>query len=356
LPTFVPGIELSRLFFDEVVQPVLARDHGGLRYAAALLGAGSEVIGFDDEMSTDHCWGARIDLLLADDASPDLPARITTSLERTLPDEYRGIPTRFTSPGAPGDHRSPSLATRVLTRAGFFREYLAFDIARSIDPADWLSFSSHKLRTLAAGPIFHDEVGLGEERARFAWYPHDVWLYLLASGWNRISQDEHLMGRAGHLGDEIGSALIGARLARDVMRLGFLMERRFAPYPKWFGSAFQQLQCAERLSPHVRAALSANDWRERERALVVAYELLADLHNRLALTPAMPTTVRQFFSRPFSVMAIAGFAERLTEQIQEESVRSLLARPLIGSIDQFSDSTDLVECTVWRERVRELYW
>ena len=65
---------------------------------------------------------------------------------------------------------------------------------------------------------------------RFKYYPRDVWLYLMASGWNRIGQEEHLMGRAGLAGDEIGSALIGSRLVRDLMRLCFLMEQQYAPY------------------------------------------------------------------------------------------------------------------------------
>src|SRR5687768_9212505 len=112
-------------------------------------------------------------------------------------------------------------------------------------------------------------------RGRFAYYPHDVWLYLLAAGWGRIGQDEHLMGRAGMVGDEIGSAIIGARLVRDVMRLCFLMERVHAPYPKWLGTGFQRLSCAAELSPHLRAALSAEEWREREARLVPAYETIA---------------------------------------------------------------------------------
>jgi hypothetical protein len=47
------------------------------------------------------------------------------------------------------------------------------------------------------------------------------------------------MPRAGFVGDELGSALIGSRLVRDIMNLCFLLEKQYAPYPKWFGTAFQ---------------------------------------------------------------------------------------------------------------------
>lgn len=59
MTAFVPGIELSRDLYHELVRPILDADFLGLPYSAALLGRGSEVLGFDDEMSTDHDWKAR---------------------------------------------------------------------------------------------------------------------------------------------------------------------------------------------------------------------------------------------------------------------------------------------------------
>ena len=198
-------------------------------------------------------------------------------------------------------------------------------------------------------------MGLEALRRPFAYYPHDVWLYLLAAGWARIGQEEHLMGRAGMVGDEIGSALIGARLVRDVMRLCFLVERAYAPYPKWLGTAFGRLACAAELSPHLRAALGARTWREREAHLVPAYEAVARMHNGLGITEPMPGTAREFFSRPFRVMALHGFADAIAARITDEGLRSLARRPLIGGIDQWSDSTDLVSHAEWRPTLRRLY-
>lgn len=45
MPDFVPGLELNRLFFGEVIRPFLAEAIPDIPYAAGLLGAGSDVLG-----------------------------------------------------------------------------------------------------------------------------------------------------------------------------------------------------------------------------------------------------------------------------------------------------------------------
>jgi hypothetical protein len=66
VPRFIPGIQLNQLFYREAVAPVLASALPGLRYSAALIGYGSGVLGFDSERSTDHEWGPRPVIFLAE--------------------------------------------------------------------------------------------------------------------------------------------------------------------------------------------------------------------------------------------------------------------------------------------------
>ncbi len=364
MPAFIPGLELSHTFFAEVVKPLLTERFPSLRYAAALLGSGSEVLGFDTAMSRDHHWGPRVDLFLREDEPEDLSLRIDAVLRESLPPAFRGYSTNFSDlDAADNGVRRPVHVERgpinhmigLLTPRGFFQSYLHVDVARHLEAADWLTLPEQRLRTIASGAIFHDEIGCQELRQRFEYYPHDVWLYLLASGWRRVSQEEHLMGRAGTVGDEIGSALIGARLVRDLMRLCFLMERVYAPYPKWFGTAFGELRCAAQLAPHLRGTLAAETWQNREQSLLPAYEVVASMHNALGITPALPAEVKAFFGRPFQVIALNGFAEAIVAQIADDAVRCLVRRPLIGGLDQFSDSTDLIDHPEWRPMLKRLY-
>ncbi len=354
MPAFTPGLELCCAFFVEVVQPLLASDFPSLPYAAALIGAGSEVLGFDTEMSSDHDWGPRVQLFLPEAAEGAERAALDEALRRKLPREFRGYPTDF----ALSRPRAEEVNHRIelTTIRDFFLGYLGFDAAQEIEPADWLTFPEQKLRTITAGALYHDTIGLQAIRDRFAYYPHDVWLYLLAAGWNRIGQEEHLMGRAGFVGDEIGSALIGARLVRDLMRLCFLMEKQYAPYPKWFGTAFSKLECAATLEPRLRGALRAETWQEREASLSAAYESVAAMHNALGITRPLPAQVAPFFDRPFKVIHLGGeFAGALRECIQDPAVLRIAQGRLIGSLDQFSDSTDILSDARWRGTLRRLY-
>lgn len=61
------GLDLCRVFSFEAVQPILERVFPGLRYAAARVGPGSDVLGFDTARSVDHDWGPRLELFLSTD-------------------------------------------------------------------------------------------------------------------------------------------------------------------------------------------------------------------------------------------------------------------------------------------------
>ncbi len=361
---FIPGVRLSAEFFREAVAPILAANFPGVPYSAALLGSGSEVLGFDTEMSSDHHWGPRVMLFLREADRPRYHAAMRRTLSQQLPRTFHGYSTHFTPPD-PEDNGTQLLQVAetgpinhrvdILTIRGFWLDYLNFDIDHEIETVDWLTFPEQKLRSLVSGAVFHDEIGLQAVCDRFAYYPHDVWLYLLAAGWARIGQEEHLMGRAGYVGDEIGTALIGARLVRDVMRLCFLMEQQYAPYPKWFGTAFKQLTSAIRLAPVLQQALSAVSWQEREAHLVTAFEYLATRHNQLGLTETLPEKATPFFGRPFRVIWGEKFSQAICARMTDPAVHRLTRLPLIGGIDQFSDNTDLLSDPRWRSALRNLW-
>jgi hypothetical protein len=227
----------------------------------------------------------------------------------------------------------------------FLRDALARDPEQPLRPVDWLALPQQHLIEITAGAVYHDGLGaLGPLREQFAYYPHDIWLYLLAAQWTRIAQEEAFMGRCGDVGDELGARLVAARLGRDLMRLCFLMERRYAPYTKWFGTAFARLVCGPACGPAFVSVLEAASWREREQRLARAYALVAGMHNALRLTPPLATEVSPYYDRPYLTPHAGRFADALARAVRDDEVRAVIARVgLIGGIDQWADSTDLVD-------------
>jgi hypothetical protein len=340
-PEFVPGLQLARGFYATVVRPLLAEQFSRVPYAAALLGPGSEVAGFDSQRSTDHDWGPRLQIFLPDaDADGHTAAltrqALTAMLASRLPASFRGYPVAFPvtrEPGGPARHR-----VEVTGLGTWLTSHLGFDPRHAVTLLDWLATPAQRLAEFTTGEVFHDGPGeLSRARDTMAWYPHDVWLYLLACQWQRIGQEEAFPGRCAEAGDDLGSAIVAARLARDVMRLCLLMHRRYPPYSKWLGTAFARLPGTAGLTASLAAALAAGRWPAREQHLREAYEAVAVLHNQLGLTPPLDTRTRRFYDRPYQVIDAARFTAALREAITDPQIRRL---PATGAIDQFIDSTD----------------
>jgi Domain of unknown function (DUF4037) len=361
---FIAGIRLNEMFYREAVAPILATAFPALRYSAALIGYGSDVLGFDSERSTDHEWGPRLVVFLSEDDHRALAERIGDALSHRLPPELRGYPTSFSEPDANRVRAmAPADAGRVRhhvyfhTLGEFIRTYLGIDARATPTNVEWLLMYQNALLEITGGAVYHD--GLGELvplRERFNWYPRDVWLFMLAAQWIRIAQEESFPSRCGEHGDETGSRINAARLVRDVMRLCLLIERRYAPYPKWLGAAFARLECAPKLEPILRAALAADSWQEREQQLCAAYEAVARMQNALGLFRTLNPGSMSFYGRPYRVLGAGRFAKAVSDEIRDEQLRRIydVVGP-IGSIDQFADSTNLLMRSDLRVRLSALY-
>jgi hypothetical protein len=170
---------------------------------------------------------------------------------------------------------------------------------------------------------------------------------MLACGWKRISQEEAFVGRTAEVGDDLGSRLIASRLVRELVRLCFLLQRQYWPYSKWFGSAFARLEDDDNVGEVLSDVLDARNHDAREQSLVEAYERVAALHNASGLTEHVDPSVRDFHGRGYRVVLADRFADACVKEISDPWLR---AQPLIGSVDQFVDSTD----ALYPDRARRL--
>jgi hypothetical protein len=361
---FIHGVRLNEMFYREAVAPILSAAFPELRYSAGLIGHGSDVLGYDSERSTDHGWGPRLLIFLPEEDYRAQADSVSEILSVRLPREFRGYSTNFAEPDenrvrwmVPVESGQVRHHVYFHTVREFIGNYLGIDPRETPTIVDWLLMYQNALLEITGGAVYHD--GLGELiplRQSLAWYPREVWLFMLASQWIRIAQEEPFPSRCGEGGDELGARINTARLVRDVMKLCFLIEGRYAPYSKWLGTAFSRLNCAHELEPLLRAAVAAPTWQSREQHLCAAFEVVARMHNAMGLFATLDTGTMSFHERPYRVLGAERFAKAVSDEIRDDSLRKIYATVgPIGSIDQFADSTDLLMRSDLRNRLRVLF-
>jgi hypothetical protein len=313
---------LARGYHDDVVGPLLEAKWPGLRYAAGRLGSGSDVLGLDDATSRDHDWGLRLTLLV-DEVSRD---EVDAYLASELPATYAGLPTRFPFTGQTESVHH----VEVDTVAGFVTGRLGCNPQGGLTTIDWLTISGQAALEVVGGPVFVDKAGdISAVRDQLRWYPDDVWRYVVACDWIRLSEEMPLMSRAGELGDDLGSRVIAARLADVAMHLAFMIERRWPPYPKWRGTMFTRLPCAREVGDALRKAVKADHWRYRQQQFARALDHLLTRQRAVDLPAPAPATV-DFWDRPYL-------------HPNDDIITALLAEAAdlprgLGSIEQRSDN------------------
>lgn len=342
----LPGIELARGFYFDVVQKLIDAPH-----TAALLGEGSDVLGYDQPRSTDHTWGPRVQIFV----QPAEVDRVAAAIDESLPAEYRGYPVQFYA----WQTQSVKHHVEVTTLERWLEAHLRISGVDELTPAKWMALPQHHLLQFIAGAVFQDDTGeLTDTKHQLSWYPTDVWLWTMASQWHLIGNTQHLIERTAEAMDFRGSTLIAVHLVRLIMELSFLQERRYWPYPKWFGTAFAELDIAPVLGPILDTALRsayATQHAELNRALL----LLGDRHNTLGLTEVVAPAVGDYevginnAVRPYQVMNAGKFANACKQAIQDESLRRL---PCVGTIDQLTHADDLlINFTAWPQQLAQVY-
>lgn len=355
------GLGLSARFYRTVVAALLQEHFPALPYAACRIGLGSEVLGYDTEISADHDYGPCVQILLRPQDFAAVADPLMSMLDRNLPVSFEGWPVRYEAgvrpPGA--DARKPGMlgsghGVELYTLPGWCGYILGRQFAGDLTARDWLSYPEQLFLSITAGAVFRDDPGeLIALRERLAYFPRDVWLYKLAAQWGRIAEERAYVGRTGDVGDELGSRIIAGRMIGNLMRLAFLVERRYAPYPKWFGTAFSRLDCAAQLTPLFLDILSAGTWQAREQGLYHACHHLAALQVEKKIPGATPPVPGALHRRPFRFVDSLAIFDGLRSAIDEDALRRL---PEFGGPDQFLSSNFVLAVPAFSQAATGALW
>lgn len=237
-------IDDSRAFWEEVVRPAVP----GLDQAAVgFFGYGSDVLGLDDQYSTDHHFGLRVNVLLPEAAMglvPEMEARLAA-----LPAVWRGR--------ALGEGYTRLKGVAIASLEGHLRA----TIGLSGPPetlADWLAIPEEDITHVIAGEVWHDPSGrFTKVRAALAaYYPEPVRLRRLAH-WSRYfsGMGVYALKRAILRENWLYASTVFSRALKWGVQIGFLLDRRYYPYDKWLTHALGGLpRMGARLGPIVEEA------------------------------------------------------------------------------------------------------
>lgn len=351
------GLDLCEAFFQEIAQPILVTSFPSLRYAAGLCGYGSDVL-----VSAGHNWGPRFTLFLPEESFEEWETHIMAAFAVGFPYEYKGCSVHFSAPEwhEKGVRRQEFIShgrvdplIEYHTVRSYFEDYLGHTPGKDISVAQWLTFTEHRLLGVTSSKVFHNDLGILEVRKKLAYFPREIWLWMMAAQWTMIAEEEAFVGRCGYVGDDMGSRVIATRQVQRLMRLGFLLEKRYAPYSKWLGAAFKTLAIAPVLLPILEQVLAASFWQEREHYLGRAYQIVAEKHNALGLTEELNTEMNAYFGRPFQVLGAHRFAAALRKAIRCTALKQMV--PEIGSVSQFTDSVTLFNAVKLYGKLQKLY-
>ena len=267
------GLELARGFWEDLLRPALEREAPELtdRIAAGLCGAGSDCLGYDDEVSRDHAFAAGCMVFVSESESRETVFRLSAIYDR-LPREYGGFPTEHRS--RQGDGRYG-----VKTIEGFFRPLTGTDGAPESAMA-WLRIPPHYLAEACAGEVFFDGPGEFSRRreAVRTGMPEDVRLKKLAAAAALMAQSgQYNYARCLRHGETAAARLAAGEFVRRALEMDFLLNRVHMPYYKWAFRALGDLELLSELKTPLEEILiePGEEKIERISAAVIA-ELRAE--------------------------------------------------------------------------------
>jgi hypothetical protein len=287
-------ISQSRDFFQEIVLPLVQRRFPVEtdEMAAGFFGFGSEVLQLDDQYSTDHHFGLRVNALLPQSVLDRCGREIEDTLATELPQTWRGRELREGYTRTKGVALA-SLENHLLSTIG---------IARPPETlTEWLAIPEEDVTHVIAGEVWHDPSGKFSTVRKHlaAYYPEPV-------RWRRIAHlsryfsgmGVYALKRALLRDNALYASTTFSRALRWGVQMAFLLDKVYYPYDKWLTTMFRRLpRMSKRLGPIVEEAPRLETpWKRKLQLLEEMSDSLDATMVEDGLIPAHP----KFFASPTS--------------------------------------------------------
>lgn len=236
------GLELSQKYYEAYGRQMIRTQFPEIADQAAvgLVGYGSECLGFDDEISSDHDYGSSFCIWLPRGTYLQCGSQMQAAYD-ALPKEFMGCAARVEEEQGKG-------RVGVLCLEDFYLEILGRDGVPETD-AEWFAVSEAALATATNGAVFEDPCGkfTGIREGLLAYYPKEVWRKKLAESLAKAAQaGQYNYARAMKRGERIAAEIALTEFVKEAMQIVYLLNKKYAPFYKWMHRGMQELAvCSE---------------------------------------------------------------------------------------------------------------
>ncbi|WP_434311041.1 DUF4037 domain-containing protein [Hominifimenecus sp. rT4P-3] len=231
------GLELAKAYYEVYGKPMIQEKFPEYqnRIAAGLVGQGSECLGFDDAISTDHDFGPSFCLWLTDEDYLAIGNDLQDAYD-SLPKDYLGVSGRITS--ARGGGR-----VGVLSIRGFYGQFIGKEQPPS-SLARWLALPEYHLASAVNGQVFEDPLGefSAIRNALLSYYPEDVRIKKIAARAAAMAQSgQYNYARCMRRGETVAAELAVAEFLRAAVSMVYLLNKKYTPFYKWMFHGMKDL-------------------------------------------------------------------------------------------------------------------
>ena len=258
------GLALCREYFEEFGVPMLKEQYGDYydQMIVGMAGRGSDCFGFDDAASRDHDWGPGFLIWLSDDLYEKIGEQLTKSYD-ALPKEYKGY-QRF-------DTKEGTGRVGVVSYRRFYEEFIGqegyeeFLIQGQLTSDTMLSIPEYQFAAAVNGELYHIGQKLSNKPVREGGNLFLALRQYLKQGYQGVAVYQKLAQAAAEYsqnvqynysrmmkrGDKVAASFALMDGMKAALRIGYLLNHRFAPHDKWLFEGAKTFSCVPDLTSYV---------------------------------------------------------------------------------------------------------
>ena len=273
------GLELSKLYYETFGKKMIIQNFQEIEHkiAIGLVGEGSECLGYDDDISTDHDFEPGFCIFLTNEDYDKYGFRLQRAYN-DLPKEFMNYRRSLLNPV--GGARKG-----VISISDFYKKFLGYDT-----PPDtiekWLYTPSQMFKTSTNGKIFRDDLGIFSNIRNIILngYPEDIRLKKIAANTIFAAQSGQYNYQRIAKRNDIGACILCLNdWTTKIISIVHLLNNQYEPFYKWVFRSLKDLHILNEIDSlllSIDYSIKMNHTKNIEVIEQIAYMIISEFKNQ----------------------------------------------------------------------------